>query len=413
MARNVVGKSNAIAWMAAALCAMALSASPATAQTFERPPTFDPAKIPGITPSDENYTIARPVMSDGFMRIYNVKSSYGDFTVVSDDLMRVRRVELAALAALERLSSSDQFNKALVEAGLSPIKYAGDLITKPGETISNTLSGIGSLFGQIGSGMNNAGKTPDDPMQGLLGVTKKKRELAVHLGVDPYTDFEPLQAKMTQLSEAAAAGGLVVTGALMAIPGVGGLVASNVATTSKVSDLARDLTAAQLMDLNRRKLAQMGVEPSIAETLLVNRNFTPLDATSIVTALETMSAVQNRSAFIARAASVHRHDAAYFMRRQAELLGDYYAKTGNITSFVTLGGYPFAIARNNAVVGILPINALSWTDNTARSMKDIVDGARRAGHSGTADLRITGQATSLAKQQLQSLGWNVVENYRP
>jgi hypothetical protein len=300
----------------------------------------------------------------------------------------------------------------LVAAGLSPIKYAGDLITKPGETISNTLSGIGSLFGQIGSGMNNAGKSPDDPMQGLLGVTKKKRELAAHLGVDPYTDFEPLQIKLTQLSEAAAAGGLVVTGALMAIPGVGGIIASNVATSGNLSSLARDLTAAQLMDLNRRKLAAMGVDQSTGETLLTNRSFTPLDATAIVSALESMSAVQNRSAFIARAASVHRHDAAYFMRQQAELLGEYYAKTGAIVSFVTLGGYPFAVARNGGVIGILPINALSWTDNTARSMKDIVEGARRGGYAN-AELRITGQATSLAKQQLQSLGWKVVENYRP
>ncbi|MGZ5809691.1 MAG: hypothetical protein ACXWJW_04700 [Xanthobacteraceae bacterium] len=396
----------------AGLLGSTLPVAGAVAQNLERPPSFDPARIAGIVPAADNYTIAKPVQSDGFMRIYAVKSSYGDFIVISDQLMRVRQVELAALAALERVSSSEQFNKALVDAGLSPVKYAGDLITKPGETISNTLSGIGSLFGQIGSSMNNAGKTPDDPMQSLLGVTKKKRELAIHLGVDPYTDYEPLQAKLTQLSEAAAAGGLVVTGALMAIPGVGGIVASNVYTGGNLATLARDLSAAQLMDLNRRKLAAMGVEANVAETLLTNRSFTPLDTTAIVSALDSMSAVQNRSAFVGRAASVHRHDAAFFMRQQAELTGEYYAKTGGIVSFVTLGGYPFAVGRNGGVIGILPINALSWTANTAQSMKEIVDGAKRGGYAN-AELRITGQATTLAKQQLQSLGWKVVENYKP
>jgi len=286
------------------------------------------------------------------------------------------------------------------------------LVTKPGETISNTLSGIGSLFGQIGSSMNNAGKTPDDPMQSLLGVTKRRRELAIKLGVDPYTDFPPLQIKLSQLSEAAAAGGLVVTGALMAIPGVGGLVASNVYTSGNLATLARDLSAAQLMDLNRGKLAARGVAPAVTESLLTNRNFTPLDTTAVVSALDSMSAVQQRSVFVARAAAVNRHDAAYFMRKQAELTAAYYARTRNMVSFVTLGGYPFAVARDGGIIGVLPINALSWTDNTAQSMGQIVSEARRAGYT-KAEMRITGQATALARKELQTRGWKVVENERP
>jgi hypothetical protein len=409
---DVLGRRIAIASVMAGLVIGALPVAGAKAQTIERPATFDAARISGIVPNGENYTIAKQVPSDGFMRIYAVSSSYGAYTVISDQLMRVRQVEFAALAALEKVSGSEQFQKALLEAGLSPVKYAGDLVTKPAETISNTLSGIGSLFGQIGSSMNNAGKSPDDPMQSLFGVTKRRRELAIRLGVDPYTDFAPLQVKLTQLSEAAAAGGLVVTGALMAIPGVGGIVASNVYTSGNLSTLARDLSAAQLMDLNRGKLAAMGVDARITESLLTNRNFTPLDTTAIVSALDSMSAVQQRSVFVSRAASVNRHDAAYFMRQQAELTAAYYAKTGGIVSFVTLGGYPFAVARDGGVIGILPINALSWTDNTARSMKDIVNDARRGGYT-KADMRITGQATALARQQLQALGWKVAENYKP
>jgi hypothetical protein len=398
--------------LVAATIALAASISALNAQGFERAPTFDPARIPGIRASGANYTIANPVTSDGFMRIYTLRTSYGDFTVIGDALMRTRMVELAALAELERVSQSDSFNKALVEAGVAPIKYAGELVTNPGQTISNTLSGVGSLFGQFGSGMNNLGKTQDDTMQGLLGVTKKRRELAAHLGVDPYTDFEPLSAKLSQLSQAAATGGLVVTAALMAIPGVGGIIVTNVATTAKVTGLARDLTAAQLMDLNRKKLGEMAVPSQIAETLLTNRSFTPLDVTAIVASLEIMSSVQNRSEFVARAASVHRHDAAYFMRKHAELLGDYHAKTGSLTGVVTFGGYPFNTTRNGGVLGILPIDALSWTDNTARSMRDIVNQSRNAGFAGKAEMRITGQATPLAKQQLQGMGWTVTDNYK-
>ena len=120
-------------------------------------------------------------------------------------------------------------------------------------------------------------------MQSLLGVTKKKRELAAHLGVDPYTDFEPLQIKMTQLSEAAAAGGLVVTGALMAIPGVGGIVATNVNTSSNLSPArARPLRRAADGPQPARSSPPWASRPASAETLLTNRSFTPLDTTVIV-----------------------------------------------------------------------------------------------------------------------------------
>ena len=61
------------------------------------------------------------------------------------------------------------------DAGLAPIKYAGDMITNPGQTIGNTLSGIGSLFGQVGSSLNNMGKDRDDTMQSLLGPSSESR----------------------------------------------------------------------------------------------------------------------------------------------------------------------------------------------------------------------------------------------
>jgi hypothetical protein len=398
--------------LAAIISAAFAMAAPAQAQNIERPPSFDPARIPGIKATGSNYTIAKPVGSDGFMRIYVVKTRLGDNAVIGDALMRQRMVEMAALAELTRISNSDSFNKALVDAGVAPIKFAGELVTNPGQTISNTLSGIGSLFGQIGSGLNNAGKTPDDPMQSLLGVTRKRRELAIHLGVDPYTDYEPLAAQMTRLSEAAAAGGLVVTGALMAIPGVGGIIVTNTATSSNISKLARDNTAAQLMDINRKKIADMGVDNATAEVLLTNRAFTPLDVTVIVASLESMSAVQNRGAFIARASSVNRHDAAFFMRKQAELISDYYAKTGAFTSFVTLGGYPFNVTRQGGIMSVLPIDALSWTENTAHSMKDIADQAKRLGYAGKAEMKITGTSTPLARKKLKEFGWTVTDNYK-
>src|SRR5436190_12983957 len=142
----------------AALAVPALiAACTAAAAQYEPPRSFQANLIPGISAGGQNYTIKSPVTSDGFMRIYVFSTPWGEFSAIGDGLMRTRQFELAALRELEKVTQSDSFNRALAEAGMSPIKFAGDMIVNPIGTVGNTLSGIGSLFGQIGSGAHNAG----------------------------------------------------------------------------------------------------------------------------------------------------------------------------------------------------------------------------------------------------------------
>lgn len=397
-------------WIRSLACAGLVLAASVSVASAEPAPRFDPNKIRGIKAAGPNHSIANPVRSDGFLRIYTVRSPYGEFTVVSDAMMQQRQRELAAIVELDKLNTSDAFNKALVEAGVAPIKFAGNLIINPIQTLGNTLGGIGNAMGQIGSGMANAGKSQDSPLGGL-GADQKRRELAARLGVDPYTDFAPLQQRMQKMSEAAAAGGLVVSGALMVIPGAVGLVVSNVSTGNKVSEMMRDYSAAQLMDMNRTKLAAMGVERPLAEQLVANRAYTPLDMTSIVTALETIP-VEGRADFLRRAATVDRREAAYFNRRYAELIADYHAKTKQVTSFVSLGDFPFNQTRSGTLVAVWPVDAVSWTDTTAQAMARVSEARKRSGLPGRGEIRITGQATPTAKERLKAQGWTVTENVR-
>jgi hypothetical protein len=392
------------------LAAALMLGATATLARAEPAPNFDPNRIPGIKAQGANYSIVNPVRSDGFLRVYSVKSPYGDFGVTSDAMMQVRQRELAAILELDKVTTSDAFNKALAEAGVAPIKFAGNLIINPIQTIGNTLGGLGNAMGQVGSGMANAGKSQDAPLGGL-GADQKRRELAAKLGVDPYTDFEPLAHRMQKLSEAAAAGGLVVSGAMMAIPGAVGIVVSNVATGGKVADMMRDYSAAQLMDINRQKLAAMGVERPAIEQLVTNRAYTPLDMTSMVASLETIP-VGGRADFLRRAAGVKSREAAYFNRRYAELIADYHAKTGQITSFISLGEFPFNQTRSGSITAVWPVDALSWTDGTAKAMGRVSEAVKRGGYPGRPEIRITGQATGAAKERLKSLGWTVVENTR-
>jgi len=133
-----------------------------------------------------------------------------------------------------------------------------------------------------------------------LPIANTSRKLAAKVGVDPYTDFPPLDAKLSRLAEAAVAGGFTVSAAMMAVPVTTvGIVVSNLGTAStiegvRIDELARDQTASQIFDINREKLHGMGADIDLTEALLVNRNYTPIDMAVLVAALDSMPGVEDR-----------------------------------------------------------------------------------------------------------------------
>jgi len=270
------------------------------------------------------------------------------------------------------------------------------------------------MFDRIGAGLNNAGKSQDSALGSLLGVTSERRTLAATYGVDPYTDFPPLDAKLKQLSEAAALGGLAVTGALIAVPGAAGIVVSNLSTANKlnnisIEDLARQYTAAQILDLNRKKLSEMGVPQELIDALLANRNYTPIDMAAMVAAIDSLKSVQGRAVFFDAAAAADARSNAYFMRRQAELLAAEYKRRRNFEHIVTLGGLPFLVAKDGRFITVAPIDAVSWTQQSAARFEAFTKARNQLVAKSTGEIRITGQATVLAKRRLKALGWTIVE----
>jgi hypothetical protein len=413
--------SSALVLRALALLALLLAPmgfAQAQAQTVEKPPSFNAAQIPGIKRVGQNYTIRNPVKSDGILRVYVLATPYGDITVHGDEMLRMRINELNALAVMEKVANSEAFGKALAEAGLSPLVFTGHLITNPVGTVQNTFAGVGSFFNRLGSGMANAGKTQDDALSSLLGVTDQRRQIAATYGVDPYTDLPPLNEKLQQLSQAAATGGLVVAGAMMAIPGgIAGLIVSNLSTANKLNDLgleelARSYTASQILDINRAVLSKMGVGDELNARLLANRNYTPIDAAALVAALDSLHGVQHRELFVARAAAANGRAIAYVMRRTAEYLADDYRRHGGYVRFVSFADFPYVVTRDGRVMALLPIDALSWTRETAVGFIAVSNARKAMAPTSRGQLRITGMATAMAKREMKARGWAVLEHQR-
>ncbi len=398
--------------MTVVFAALFLVAANAWAGDFERPPSFNPGKLFGGAAQGPGYKIVNPVRSDGYLRDYTIETPYGTLNVGGDEMLLMRVKELAALAALDQTANSREFADALVKAGLSPVEFAGSLVTNPVGTVKNTVTGVGKLFGGIASGLKNAGKSQDSAMASISGAAKQKRLIAFQYGVDPYTDFKPLADRLNKLAGAAALGGLAVTAAFIAIPGAAGTVVSNVSTANTLNGMVRDYSAAQLMDMNRKKLGQLGIHGDFADELLHNRHYTPVDTTVMVDALARMGKQQHVDVMVARAASADSRDVAYFIRKRIELTAAYQEKTGQLTGFVLLGNSPFPMSTttDNGIVGVFPVDILSWTENTSAVLSAMTSAAQNEGITGPKVLHITGTTTALAKKNLKSLGWKVQED---
>ncbi len=393
-----------------ALCLVGLLLPAAAgAAEVENPPVFEASAVLGQAAEGPGYKVEPKVGSDGYLRIYEVDTPWGIFDVHGDQMMQMRIKEILALDAMVRTASSAAFGDALVKAGLRPIEFAGKLVSEPVDTVKTTVSGVGRMFNSIGSGIRNAGKSKDSMAASVTGAAKQRRLIAYQYGIDPYTDWKPLKVKLDDMSRAAAAGGLVVTGAFILIPGAAGTVISDVSAAGTMSEMVRDYSASQLMDRNRKTLRGMGADADLTEELLTNTHYTPTDVTAMAGALRSMGKLSNIDALLARAVDARNRDDAYFMRRRIELMSVWQEKTGEVAGFTTIGDSPFpmALTRGNGLTGVFPLDALSWTAETSRAFISLTDSARAEGITEPLTLVITGTATPLASKKAAALGWKL------
>jgi len=393
------------------LAALVAMSALAWAAALEQPPSFDAGKLLGPAAQGPGYKIASPVTSDGYLHNYTIQTPYGTFYASGDQMLAMRLKEIKALNALNKTASSQSFAQAVLKAGLSPVEFAGHLVTNPMGTVKNTFEGIGKTIDGIAAGIKNPNDPHESALASLSGEAQQEREIAYQYGVDPYTDFKPLADKLSSMATAAAAGKLAVSAAFIAIPGAAGTIVSNVSTASGLNDVIRDNSAAQLAELNKAKLVKLGIDKKEIKRLMKNSHYTPVDITVMADALARTGPVANMNVLVTRAAAATSRDIAYFIRKRFEMIAAWQQSHHDLTAFVRFDAAPFPLARTSAggLAGIFPIDILSWTADTSRAITGVTKEARSQGMKGAKVLAITGTATPLALKELKRLGWKVEE----
>jgi len=377
---------------------------PGPAAAFETPPTVEAVSVLGAQASGPNYRVDQDVHSDGLLRLFVLKTTFGMFEIAGEGLMRERIRELSALRKLNEMSASDVFVKSLERQAAAPLRFGADLITAPAETLKKSASGVANMFSRIGTGIANNRASRDSIAGSVLGVDAARRALAVQLGVDPYTDFPPLAAKLNDIATASAMGGLSVRGMMMAIPGGAGVAISSTTTVDSVRSTLAERTSTQIVEQVIGRLTRMGVSRALADRLVQNRAYTPTDLLLITKALASLKA-GGKALFVAKAADATTREEAYFQRSRALLLASN-AKALGVGSFVQVGGFPLNRLNDGRLLALFPLDEIAWTENVASLFSKV---STSAGSDGMAPVLATnGTLTPMARSEINRAGWTVL-----
>jgi hypothetical protein len=389
--------------------------------TFEQPPTLSAGAIlkPEFT-SGPGFTVRDPVPTYGGRNGYMIDSDFGAFEA-DGNVMLVRRVrEVAAIAKLSEVSRTDEFKSALGSAVASPLLVAKGLIENPVGTVSGVPQGLWKF-------MNRAGQSIKERAQGrersqyedsnaaqLIGFAKAKRDVALKLGVDPYSNNEALQRQLNSVSWAAYAGKMTFTIATVPVSGAAGLALSATGISSTFENAIRDQSPADLRLDSLKRLLAMGCVRADADAFLNNISFSPSVQTALVLHLDSLKGVANRPAFIQLAASQSDSEGdALFFAQTSRLLSELHANGRTLARIETLGGLPIAVGTDGNVIVALEWDYASWTQNAANFVAQLQ--AAKFGEQAPTGfvIALSGDASPMVQQKLHDAGITLATRLAP
>jgi len=115
----------------------------AMAADFESPGNLKASQVlPGAMLRGNDYEIADRVSSDGYSFTFTIDSKFGTFQTEGKTQLAIRLQEIAAIAELKKVTSSEAFAKAAGAAVLKPIESTANLVQNLEETVKGIPGGV-------------------------------------------------------------------------------------------------------------------------------------------------------------------------------------------------------------------------------------------------------------------------------
>jgi hypothetical protein len=366
------------------------------------------------------HTVREPVPTFSGTNQFIIDSQFGLFEADGNEMLLRRVKEVYAIAQLKDVSRTDQFKNALVTAAKSPLAAAKKIVEDPVEAISNVPKGVMKFFGKAKNTIKNAGKKKDEDtdaegskMQQALGFSKAKREIALNMGIDPYSTNPVLIKELEEIAWASWAGGFAFSAATFPIGGPAGMALTATNVTSSADRMLREKTPEDLKAINRRALVAMGASGKSADRILSNGAFTPTHATAFTLNLQSLDHVADRGAFIRSAAENSSNETdAVFCVQTARLMSQMNSGDTPLARIVMIGDFPVCIAKDGKVIVALQWDYAAWTPAAASFVPEVQKLATENGNHGVR-VALSGDASVRLKQELQSRGIVLQEKATP
>jgi hypothetical protein len=388
----------------------------AIAQEFEEPPVLSASSI--LKP-EFAVGVRDAVPTYAGRNAYVIASDVGTFEA-EGNAMLVRRVrEVAAIRELQEVSRSAAYRGALKAAAKSPVLVAKGLIEHPVSTVTGVPKGMWKVLNRAGQNVKERTEHrersayEDSSAAELIGFSKAKRDVALQLGVDPYSSNPILQRELNGLAWAAYAGKLTFTLATAPIGGGAGMALTATGVTDTFEKAIRDQSPTDLRLASLKRLLAIGVGQADADSFLNNPAFSPSVQTALVLHLEALQGVANRPSFIrlADANSTTEADALFFSET-LRLFSDLHANGRPLGRLGSLGNLPVALAADQTAIMALEWDYASWTPMAANFIAGLKAGDFGVKISGYL-VAISGEASPMVKERLQAMGVTLATRLTP
>lgn len=391
--------------------AMAQSAAP-----YEAPGTYRPAEVlPKELTRGPRWEVVNPVVADGYLYRFKVKSDYGMFDAAGMGALRKLVGEIAAIGKLKEIRASKAFATAVADSASGPFRFAKNLIVHPVDTLTGVPKGVYKLTEDVAESVATERNPSDDPVyKKALLVSGRKREYAAQLGVDVYSSNKVLQEELNSVGWAAAVGNLTVSAALMPVGGAAGAALSGVRWSNAVNEYLKAEPAGRLKIIAEGKLKEAGLTEELARRFVNHARFTPRHYILIAESLARLGPppARGREAFLETALGADEEADADYYAAVAQMLRGYHETVSPIVDLRMSRRIAVARAQNGNTVVPLPIDFLFWTETVDRRSTELAAAHRESGATGQVQLWLMGTTSRPALQQLVGRQIAVIEDAR-
>ena len=354
--------------------------------------------IPENLMSGPLHTVGEQAENDGLLNTYFLYSGDNAFAVTTGIALRTRIREIYAIDKLKGMSKTDEFGKAMANAGKQKLESVAGIVRDPLGTIKRVPQGASRFFGRIGESFKGGQSEGEgNALQSITGVDKAKAALAAKLGVSPYSTNQELQELLTNTARAMAGGGFLITGATAI---VGGPVITVLNVNQNLQQTLVNSTPSDLHIINRKKLLALGVTRENADEFLMHPWYSPWNETIITDALATIG--RNPTQFLDRACRALTEQDANYFQRLAQILARYHKTKAPLKSIRLENGRVCAMDSGGRLVVPLSCDYAIWSEPAASRVEEFSKLSQEGTEIKGLVLWVDGKVSDRATQEFKN-----------